>query len=360
MLKIVRALTAALAAITLSFTGLSAAKAETEANLTLEQFMASDAYKDYVDANLANMAYLKAQDGLTLDLNLSIQYDEEPAVVTLIKVESDKQNSRVNMTTGDLSMNVVMIGDTAYTDLSTYNTYFGPENRNKVFGRIGTPTGKSIKMKTVPSEVADFTPAKILENPAGVQTELMQSEYSSYSDLLKFTEMVKTPNPDDATKTDYSFGYELDLLGTKIRADQVSTFDANSMLVKSVGSSSAVSVAISIQSDLVLTTTVTPDLAIVAPTSVLDEKTIYRTSNQITAEGKSTAKALAITKKATELAKKAKKPVSATYLQAAAKTLKYSVTKLSNGVKLTSSVSGVKGSLCVTAYRGKASTKSCN
>ncbi|NDC47764.1 MAG: hypothetical protein EBZ61_01545 [Micrococcales bacterium] len=359
MSKILRTLTAFLAAITLSSIGMSPAKAESTANLTFEQFMASDAYQDYVDANLANMAYLKAQNGITMDLALTMQYDQAPAVTTLTKIESNKQNSRVTMSTGELTMNIVIIGDTAYTDLNTYNTYFGPENRTKVFGRIGTPTGKSIKMKAIPSEVDDFTPAKILDNPAGVQTELMQSQYAGFAELLKFTEMVKTPNPDDPTKTDYSFGFELDLLGTKIRADQISTFDSNSLLVKSVGSSSAVSVALTISSDVVLTTSVTPDLAIVAPTQVLDENTIIKTSNQITAEGKSTAKAAAITKKAAELAKKAKKPVSAAYLVSAAKALKYTVTKLSNGVKLSSTVSGVKGSLCVTVSKGKTSTKNC-
>lgn len=359
MSKLIKTLTAALAALILSSAGLTVAKADETPSLTFEEFMASEAYQDYVDANLANIAYLKEQSGITMDMSLTMQYGGDSAVATLLKVETNKQNTRVNISTGELSMNVVMIGNTAYTDLDTYNTYFGPENRSKVFNRIGKPTGKSIKMKAIPSEVADFTPAKMLENPAGVQTEMMQSEYAGFAELLKFTEMVKTPNPDDETKTDYSFSFGLELLGTKIRSDQVSTFDSNSMLVKSVSTVSAVSEALTANTNVVLTTSVTPDLEIVAPTAVFDENTIIKTSNQIIAEGKSTAKAAAITKKAAELAKKAKKPVSAAYLVSAAKALKYTVTKLSNGVKLTSTVSGVKGSLCVTVSKGKTSTKNC-
>jgi len=354
-----KSLTAALAALLLSVTGLGVAKAEETPSLTLEEFMASAAYEDYVAANEANIDYLKEQNGITMDLAMTLQNGDGEPVPSVVKIETDKQNTRVSISSGELSMNVVMIGDTAYADLDTYKTYFGPENRSKVFSRIGTPTGKSIKMKTIPTEVADFTPAKMFENPAGVQSGLIQSQYAAFGELLKFTEMVKTPNLTDQTQTDYSFSFGFEFLGSVIRADQVSTFDANSMLVKSISNVSAVSQELTVSTNVELITTVTPDLVIAAPTAIFDENTIIRTSNQITAESKSTAKAAAIAKKAAELAKKAKKPVSATYLVSAAKSLKYSVTKLSNGVKLTSTVSGVKGSLCVTAYKGKTSTKNC-
>lgn len=359
MSKIYKSITAFIAILLISSTSFSVARAEATPNLTIDEFMASAAYEDYVDANLGNIEYLKSQNGITMDLLLELQYGEGPAFENFMKIETNKQNTRVNMTSGELSMNIVMIGNTAYADLGTYNAYFGPENRSKVFGRIGTPTGKSIKMKEIPSEVADFTPEKMFEDPASVQTGLIQSQYAAYGDLLRFTEMVKTPNPDDETKTNYSFSFGLELQGTTIRADQVSTFDANSLLVKSTSNITVVSTAITANTKVELTTSITPDLVIVAPTSVIDETLILRASNQIIAEGKSTAKAAAITKKAVELAKKAKKPVSATYLQAAAKTLKYTVTKLSNGVKLTSSESGIKGSLCVTVNKGKTSTKNC-
>lgn len=355
-----KSITAVLAITALSSVGLTAARAAEEApSLTFEQFSSSAAYQDYVTANLANVEYLKGQNGITMDLTLAMQYDQTPAVSTAMKIETNKQNTRVSMATGELSMNVVMIGNTAYTDLATYNTYFGPENRNKVFNRIGTPTGKSIKMKAIPSEVADFTPAKMFENPAAVQSGLLENQYAGFASLLRFTEMVKSTNPTDATKTDYSFSFGFELMGTTIKADQISTFDANSMLVKSVSNISAASQSLTANTSVELITSITPDLVIEAPVAVFDENTIIRTSNQITAEGKSSAKAAAIAKKAGELAKKAKKPVSASHLADAAKALKYTVTKLSNGVKLTSTVSGVKGSLCVTVTKGKTSTKNC-
>ncbi len=360
MSKFTKSITSALAILSLSFTGLSAAKADETPTLTFEEFMAGPAYQDYVAANVANSAFLKIQSGLTMDVSVGLAYSQEaPPVTTTMKIETDMSNARISMATGDQTMDIVIIGNTAYSTLSTYNSYFGPENRTKVFSRIGNTSGKSIKMREIPDEVAEFAPSNFISDPSALQNQIVQSQLSSFGSGLKFTEMIKSVNPDDESMTDYSFSIGIDFQGSVIRVDMISTFDSNSMLVKTVSDLSGASEAFTMVMNTVITTSVTPDIVINAPTSIIDENTIIRTSNQLIAEGKSTAKASAITKKAAELAKKAKKPVSATYLQAAAKSLKYTVTKLSNGVKLTSTVSGVKGSLCVTAYKGKTSTKNC-
>lgn len=360
MSKFTKSITSALAILSLSFTGLSAAKADETPTLTLEEFMAGSAYQDYVAANIANTAFLKAQSGLTMDVSVGIAYSQEaPPVTTTMKIETDMSNARISMSTAGQTMNIVIIGNTAYSTLNTYNSYFGPENRTKVFSRIGNTAGKSIKMKEIPDEVAEFAPSNFISDPSALQNQLVQSQLSSFGVGLKFTEMLKSVNPDDESRTDYSFSIGIDFQGSLVRMDVISTFDSNSMLVKTVTNLSSSSEAFTMLMNTVITTSVTPDLVINAPIAIIDENTIIRTSNQLIAESKSTAKAAAITKKAAELAKKAKKSVSASYIQAAAKSLKYTVTKLSNGVKLTSTVSGVKGSLCVTAYKGKASTKNC-
>ena len=354
-----KSLVAALSIIGLSLTGLSASTAAEAPSLTFEEFSASANYQDYVAANLANTAYLKDQEGITYDVLLLMSVPEGDPVPTTMKIESDKKNSRVYITSGELVMNIVMIGTSAYADQITYNTYYGPENRNQVFNRIGNTSGKSIKLKSIPEEVASFSPANMLADPSAVQTEILQSQFANLASSFKFSEMVKSVNPDDETKTDYSFSFSLDIALASITIDMLSTFDANSMLVKSVIHMSTVSGAFNQTSDMVMQTSITPDLVITAPASVIDEKNIIRTSHQLVAEEKSATKAAAISKKATVLAKKAKKPVSAAHLQAAATALKYKVTKLSNGVKLTATESGVKGSLCVTVNKGKTSTKNC-
>lgn len=359
MSGLTKSITSVLAVLSLSFSGITAATADETPTLTFEEFMAGPAYQDYVAANVANAAFLKAQSGLTMDVSISISMPESDPVITNMKIETDMVNSRISMTTGELAMNIVIVGNTAYSTLGTYNTYFGPTNRSKVFSRIGNTAGKSIKMKEIPSEVANFAPANLVADPSATQTQLIQSQLANFGNMFKFTEMVKSVNPNDETMTDYSFSLGIDFLGNVIRVDMVSTFDANSMLVESVSNISSATEALNMTSSTSITTSVTPDIVITAPTAIIDENTIIRTSNQLVAEGKSTAKAVAITKKAAELAKKAKKSVTASYLQTAAKALKYTVTKLSNGVKLTSTVAGVKGSLCVTAYKGKTSTKNC-
>ncbi|NDD25637.1 MAG: hypothetical protein EB103_01980 [Actinobacteria bacterium] len=360
MSKFTKSITSALAILSLSFTGLSAAKADETPTLTFGEFMAGPAYQDYVAANVANSEFLKAQSGLTIETSATMNLAGSISYSSTMKIETDMENSRISMTNAGKTMNIVIIGNTAYSDLGTYSASFAPANKTKVFSRIGKTAGKSIKMKEIPSDVVSFAPANLVSDPSAVQNQFMQSMLADLGVDLKFTEMVKSVNPSDETLTDYRFSIGMDSAGGSVRVDMITTFDANSMLVKIESNMSGVSEGITMTFlNLVITTSVTPDVVIEAPSALIDETTIIRTSNQLIAESKSTAKAAAITKKAAELAKKAKKSVSATYLQAAAKSLKYTVTKLSNGVKLTSTVSGVKGSLCVTAYKGKTSTKNC-
>ena len=87
--------------------------------------------------------------------------------------------------------------------------------------------------------------------------------------------------------------------------------------------------------------------------------TLVSTGKRISAEKLVTPTASAIAAKATATAKKAKKAIVASYIAAAAKSLKYSVTAIKNGVKVSTKYQSQTGSMCVTALRGKASVAHC-
>lgn len=367
MNKLTKSLLALATAFGLLGANAIAVQASEPASLTYEQFLASEGYKEFEALGKASAAYLANQNGVELVTSVSMRQAGTESVLGTSTIQATK--TRVQMVNEMLgvSSKVLIIDGAAYTNLSEYKDSYGPDNINKVTKRIPGISAKMVKLTAMPEDLSEYTPENIFDSSDANQTSLLLSQFKDLLALYTFSEIVKTTNAQDETLTDYSWDMSFSLFGMKALIRQTYTFDSNSMLVLGkllVGNSTDANAdpfATDGSSTTTITTTVKNDLVIDAPATslILDESSITRMSNQIIAEEKSTKKAAAIAAKALKLAKATKAKLSSKHLADAAKSLKYSVTKISNGIKISATVSGVKGNLCLTVVKGKTSTKTC-
>lgn len=349
------------AALAMMVTSIAPANAESTPTLTATEFLASDGYKEFTATAKAGSAYMSTQSGQELVMTTSMTVDGTETAMGTITIQATKTAAKLTMAMEGQTTTLIFSEDSLYSSMTGYKTTFGPENINKVLPRISGATNKVVKLSSVPSEYQTFKPSELFSPDADTQSALLSESFAQLMSLFTFTEVVKSVNVTDPTMTDYGFQMSFSLFGTSMTIDQLYTFDSNSVMVSGMTTTSSNSASGSGTITMKITSAVKNDLVIELPeiANVIDEAAITKMSRQITAEGKSASKATAIVKKATELAKKSKAQLSSKHLADAAKALKYTVTKITNGVKLTATVSGVKGNLCVTAVKGKTTTKNC-
>ena len=341
-------------------TTVTVAHADTEATYTYKQFTETDGYKDFAAASAAGAEYLSNQSGMTMTMSMGMTIGEQTTELAKVNIDATKTASKIVVSSSEQNMTSYFVDGAAYMSMSNFKDFYGPTNTAKVITRIPGSASGYVKLANAPGDLASMSPAELFSPSSDTYNSLLNSTYASLLDSFKFSEVKKTQWPNNLT--DYEWDMVFDSpQGMSMTIHSKYTLDEHSMIVWGMTSTNSSTPMGNIGSGTIITMTVKNDLNIELPdfSKAIEDTKIKQVSNQILAEGKSTAKATAIVKKATELAKKAKAQISSKHLSDAAKALKYTVTKITNGVKLTATVSKVPGSLCVTAVKGKTSIKNC-
>lgn len=341
--------------LALALLGLSPAHAEAPPQLTFQEFITSTGYLDMMATSSASQQYISNQSGIRMTIQSSgFSAPDVPSGSGSIVVEATKTKMKLTSTTEGVSVSSWIIDGVAYypvlEKLMSGDMPFGIEKR------VSGIQDKLLQSNTVPDFMTGYAPDKLfseadssLLNNLNPAAEVMQ--------FFTFSEVTKTVNPEIPEKASYDFTMSMNLLGMTQTISQSIVFDGNYIsevslsLDSNSGASVNVAAVVEVVNDLVIDS---PDMS-----KVITEASINRLSKQMTAEGKLAPKASAIVKKAAALAKQAKKTITSKNLQTAASSLKTKFSKLSDGIKISTTHQSVTGSLCIRVVKGKTVTKYC-
>ncbi|MEN9714669.1 MAG: hypothetical protein RJA35_136 [Actinomycetota bacterium] len=360
MSKNYRIALSALVAFTLVGAGATQAQARS-INLTYDQFIVSAGYQALQAADETSANFYQSQSGVEIGATISGSIDAmsfgtgtieiqatRTAVKTTIVVPNPRNPGNLTLVSGydrgvgyDVAQSLKTFDDIPNGTLAL-NALNGDYHSTLILDDPQFAAG----LTTQPSDYFDTTGITDI----GIDSTTLQK--------MLFSAVEITHNQADNSTT-YSFDSFLAGVGispkTVVSTDE--TFDQNGAL-KSVGM-----YGVSGGSDEYVNITVAPNNALTIQPLDLSKtiklSLLVKTGKQISARNILTPKANAIAAKAKALASKAKKPIDLAKILDAAKALKYRVTRLSNGVKLTYVYDDVPGSKCVIAVSKHAVVKDC-
>jgi hypothetical protein len=345
--------------------------AATPTPLTLNEFLSSAGYQVLAAEGAATANFLSDQTGVRItSVAIATSNGTE---VSHIETELLSTKSASNATIKSFEGGV-QVGSTwgtaqskgyVYAPLSTALLRPDLKNGSAALARLGKSSAVSVRLtKAVAgAEFVPYSPSEIL---GGSQIDPLSwlNDNTAGADLsavsgLSFSEVSSSQDATNSELTDFTFTATVPAtnLLPSTAVDFVIRYNANHIfkdetIAMTVG---AVTVA--------STTTLEAVPQLVLPTTWQDNSVdwaaLLAMGKRISAEKLVDAKASAIASKALSAAKKAKKVLVASYITAAAKALKYSVTPIRNGVKLSATYQGQMGSVCVTAVSGKAVKATC-
>jgi hypothetical protein len=361
MSKFIKTLLAITTGAVLMSASISVASATQATNLTYAQFTQTDGYKQFLAKSELGAEYLANQSGVEMVVDMTMTSDHVTQPLANISVSATKTQSKTDMTVDGKTLTVYYTDGHAYSTMSSYRGLAGPANLSKVLTRLPGNANKTVKMADMPEALAPFDPSEIFSPSSDTYNKLLNSEFKDLLNMFQFSEVTISTNPTNETYTDYEWDMGFSLFGTSSNVHSKYTLDANSSVLVGSVNANVTAGTTSVETATRITMTINNALVIDVPdlSSTIDEAQITRMSHKITAEGKSTSKANAIVKRAKEQAKKTRAKLSGKHLRDAAKALKYTVSNITNGVRLTATVSNVKGSLCVVAGGGLATIKTC-
>jgi hypothetical protein len=349
-------LTVLIATLGLLLSGTSTAIAGPSTTLTFAEFAETAGYKDLQEASKASAEYVATQSGLVLETSTEMAVAEETFTLNTT-TEATKSGIHMVMSAGPVSAEYWLVGGKAYMTMDSYlSTLAGdyPSNLVKVIPNGAT---RVVQMTTIPEELTGSTPDEFFSPNQDLALSKTLEQYGQMLDLFTFSEVTKQINPNDPTIVDYEFDMGYNILGMTGNVHEKATFK-NGFLTSAVITSES---ALTGSTVTTATYEINNDLVITAPASnkLITEASVKKVIAQEYVKGQLQAQANVIIKKAATLAKKAKAKVAATHLQSAASSLRTKYTKITNGIKISATISKVKGNLCITAVKGKTSTKTC-
>lgn len=338
----------------------AAAHAETP-TLSYADFVKSAGYLELQNANSASLKFISEQKGLNVITSMGTKLMGTSIGQVSLIVDGTKDATRSTMTiTHSDNDGVFQYGyaNGSYNESMDVIRKSGDfANLDEILNRLNksSATWVNLKSQTLPSGAAALTPDELF---TGKSTDAL-STLGIDTSLMLFSEVTKAPSQVNPTTTIYS--YTASLTDSGITANLTAKFTfLESGLLQEISVKESVD-ALTLEVGLAVIQIVENDIQI--PTldamNSVNLPDIKIMSNQIAAEKSVTPKANSIAVKAQTLAKKLKKALSGKNISDAANALKVKVKAVKNGVKLTGKVSGVSGSMCVVAVKGKAVVDHC-
>ncbi len=174
----------------------------------------------------------------------------------------------------------------------------------------------------------------------------------------RFGAITKSASPENEELIDYKYSLTIQSPQLPTQVLMTQTFNAAGELISQKMNLDL----LGISSTTTITYKITTIDKIVTPlsTNLVSLAALKKASHQISAEKLLSAKVKALSSKATALAKSAKKTLTSKHLVDGAKALKYTVTSIKNGVRLSAKYLGVEGRMCLVATKGKVVATACS
>jgi len=351
-----------------SFASLPAKAADT--TFTFNQFSESAGYKELQSA-MDDFArdFVLAKSG---SLRLITNSDAGEVVIGRYDalVTTNSNSTRIQISNADELMGSEMVDDYGVSNgkffgsFESYENHTGITNTATVLSRLGK------KNATLYKSDSETALSSVGLNSSAIDT-LTMSYMESWNQMqlefqptATFSEVTTSANSINPADTDYGFDFQF----TSQLSNDPCTGNVQITLTADGNHYSAITRAKvpyfgGIVVDLVISSTVeiNPDQVVEVPNldNAVDLKSFISMKSKIGAEAASNKKAKTMVTKAKALATKAKQAVSSNHLVQAAKSLKYTYTNIKNGLKLSSKVAGVSGSVCVTVVKKVIQTKTC-
>ena len=343
-----------------SFAGASVASASPATTLSYADFTASAGYLELQAAMATSNTYLQSRDNIVVDVQTSESIAGQ-SVSSAVHMEGNKTASRATMSMPDPVSGTTATISYGFANGSYYEAVTGwpgleDPNSQAAMKRLGKTVNSTVVLETqtAPDGLTSIDPVSLFD---GSSTNVTQG-LTSTTDGLTFSPVVKSNDVslDGAVDYSYSLSTPANILFDGMTFDLVFKV-APTGLLYSMSLNGGLSGLLEMN---VSATISSPDtLNLTLPTDTFKVSAFTKVSKQISAEKTVTTKANAIATKARALAKASKKALVAKNITDAAKALKYTVSAVKNGVKLTGKYQGVSGSMCVIANKGAATVGNC-
>jgi hypothetical protein len=366
-LKISSRVIAATAAIALAgvpaiFSTDAASATPVTPTLTYAEFAASQGYQDLMALGAQSQAAFANMQGLEQDTTVHASVTADTNVDVTVNIKTNKVDSTATTTTAPAPG--VIAGTTTYYfsnghyvfDATTFGTAFKNNTVNESLTRLGKPASSAISttLTTAPSPFSDISPTAFTSKVS--QDGLLAITLSKLNML--FTPVVCAA-PTDAPSTNvcnYRASAIIDSFATFF-IDVELTFDSTGFMSNMTIDESTDPVGFVMN----LTVSQKPLNAWTQtlPQSVVADTAITKMGRQVGAETIAGTGLNKVIAKAKTLAKKAKKPLDANFLNLAAKVLGQKATKVKGGIKVSAKWQNISGSSCAVVTKGKASVNHC-
>jgi hypothetical protein len=333
------------------------------ATLSYTQFQATAGYKELAALSASSDAHLANQAGVDFNISVFTSVFGE-SMTSTVRFLATKTATTAAITAPDeetgepFTINYGFANGSYFEEMTTA-PLTGVPNAYAALARLGKSATKNLiyDSAVTPEGLSDIKPGTLFTG----ETISPLSQLSVVQETMTFSEVSETPNIQDASSTDYSYSAAVaeSALSPAMTVDAKLTFDSNNHLkrVESIARMPGLNLT------MIMTASVTVNNALVInlPTekNSVHMKALVTMGKKIGAEKLVTTKAKALAAKAKALAKAAKKTLVAKHITDAAKALKYKITLVKNGAKLSTSYQGVTGSMCVVATKGVAVVSNC-
>jgi len=360
MKKFVLAMTFVATVAATSLVGVIPAANAADATLNYNDFMATDTYKEFAALSSAYNAAILTKSNIVVEMHTTVSAMGQVQTIDLA-ISANKTSAKADMTMPDPTTGKSVTISYGYANGSYYQNMLvwagsGAKNAQEAAGRLGKSETSTVILdsSTPPDGLESIDPASVF---GGKNLDVTQGLMAQAANL-KFSPMTKSADITDPTSTDYDFtlGMPATALTPAVNYEVLYEFDATgAMRHLEMNGGLPGTLVMSVTADIS-----SPDvLALDLPTDTVHAKAFNAMVKQVTAEKSVTASANAIATKAKALAKASKKALTAKHITDAAKTLKAKVTTVKNGVKLTTTYKGVKGSVCVITAAGITNVNHC-
>ncbi|NDE89356.1 MAG: hypothetical protein EB055_05220, partial [Micrococcales bacterium] len=325
----------------LVLTGIMPANADSSPNLTYEEFTASDSYQDLAAASAASSEFISNQSGLRMSVTTSFSEGETTTPSGTVTIEATKSKMKLTINSEDSSYSTWIVDGYGYFSQSQYISTVG-DVPSSLFSRIPDSKNKLVQSDKITGGGTLTTPDKLFSKEADSTLNQSLNPYMAVISLFTFSEVTKTVDSENPDSTSYEFDMSLDFLGQAAVIHEKVEFNGdylNRVTITTQNGASAGKVVTEFEVDNEISVDM-PDIS-----TVITQSTIKKLTKQITAEGKLYPQATSIVKKATTLAKASKAAIAQKHLISAATALKLKITKINNGVKLTTKYQSVSGSV---------------
>ena len=333
------------------------------ATLSFTEFKATAGYQELAALSAASDAHLATQSGVEFNISVFTSMFGESMTSTM-RFLATKTATRASVTAPDeqtgepFTINYGYANGSYFEEMTTA-PLTGVPNSSAALARLGksTTTNLIYDSANAPEGLSDIKPGTLFTG----ETIAPLSQLAVTQETMTFSEIAKTANALDASSTDYSYEAALpeSALTPAMKVNARLTFDATNHLkhVESIATIASLGLTLIMNANV----TINNSLVMNLPTekNSVHMKALLTMGKRIGAEKLVATKAKAIATKAKSLAKAAKKTLVTKHISDAAKALKYKVTTVKNGAKISTTHQGVTGSMCVVATKGVPVVASC-